>query len=84
MSSLRPKYSLLRTDKGGRPQSRSTMPHSMHADFDYFYYFLIVAPMLVAVMIYSGIKLMTYLENRRHSLGQQDNDESASNLNKRT
>lgn len=40
-------------------------PHHMHPDFNYVYYFLILAPILAVSVLYVGWKLMTYLDNRK-------------------
>lgn len=40
-------------------------PHHLHQNFDYFYVYLVAAPILMAVVIYVCWKLMNYLDNRK-------------------
>jgi len=42
-------------------------PHHLHPDFSYFYLYLILAVVLGAAMLYGGVKLMRYLDNRAES-----------------
>ena len=39
--------------------------HHGYPDFNFFYVFLILAPILVAAIIYGGVKLMKYLDKRK-------------------
>ncbi len=39
-------------------------PHHLHASPYYFYWFLVLAPILLIFMIYAGYKLMNYLDKR--------------------
>ena len=39
-------------------------PHHMHPDFNYVYYFLILAVILGAVMLFGAFRFMKYLDNR--------------------
>lgn len=39
-------------------------PHHMHPDFNYVYYFLILAVILGAVMLFGAMRFMKYLDNR--------------------
>jgi phosphate/sulfate permease len=47
-------------------------PHHMHPDFSYYYYFLILAPILAIVVTYSLIRLLTYLENRKNRRAEKN------------
>lgn len=44
-------------------------PHHMHTDMDHFYYFLVLAIVLVVVMLIAGWRILTYLERRRIAPG---------------
>lgn len=39
-------------------------PHHMHPDFNYVYYFLILAVVLTALVLFVGLKVMTFFDNR--------------------
>ena len=41
-------------------------PHHMHPDFSYFYYFLILAPIIAIVIGYIVTKLLISSENRKN------------------
>ena len=40
-------------------------PHHMHTDMDYFYYFLLLAVILVPVMLLAGIRVLRYWDHRK-------------------
>ena len=40
-------------------------PHHMHADANYFYYFLVLSVILVVAALFVGWKILTYLEQKR-------------------
>ena len=40
-------------------------PHHFHISFEGFYWFLILAPILTALVLYSGVKLMNFFEKHR-------------------
>ena len=42
-------------------------PHHLHPNFNYFYFFLILAPILVVVITYITLRLLNYLENRKQA-----------------
>jgi hypothetical protein len=39
-------------------------PHHMHPDFNYVHYFLIIAVIFSAAMLFAAPKIMSYLDNR--------------------
>lgn len=39
-------------------------PHHLHHDPNHIYYFLILAVIMVAVLLFVGVRLMSYLDNR--------------------
>lgn len=41
-------------------------PHHLHANSDYFYLYFILAPILMALVLYVCWKLMNYLDNRKN------------------
>ncbi len=49
-------------------------PHHMHPDFNYVYYFLILAVILGAAMLFGARRFMKYLDNRyeRKQSAEQD------------
>ena len=40
-------------------------PHHLHGNPDYFYLYFILAPILMAVVLYVCWRLMNYLDNRK-------------------
>lgn len=40
-------------------------PHHLHAEPNYIYLYLILAPIMMAVVFYATWKLMTFLDSRR-------------------
>lgn len=40
-------------------------PHHLHAEPNYLYAYFILAPIIMAVVLYAGWKLMTFLESRQ-------------------
>ena len=50
-------------------------PHHMHPDFNYVYYFLILAVILGAAMLFGARRFMKYLDNRYER--KQSNEKDA-------
>jgi len=49
-------------------------PHHMHPDMNYVYYFLILAVIIGAAMLFGAMRFMKYLDNRyeRKQSGEKD------------
>jgi len=70
--------------KGGRHGMilQDNDPHHMHTDFSYFYYFLILAPVIAALLFYGGVKLLNYLESQRNQFGEKPDEKNPSEIRK--
>lgn len=52
-------------------------PHHMHADYSYFYYFLVLAPVIAALLFYGAIKLLNYLESQRNQINEKPSEKKS-------
>jgi flagellar biosynthesis/type III secretory pathway M-ring protein FliF/YscJ len=61
-------------------------PHHMHPDFNYVYYFLIIAVIFAVAMLFAAPKIMSYLDNRyeRKKLVEKDSDTALDDEEKET
>lgn len=49
-------------------------PHHMHPDFNYVYYFLIVAVIFAVAIMFAAPKIMSYLDNRYERKKSKEKD----------
>ena len=61
-------------------------PHHMHPDFNYVYYFLIIAVIFAVAMLFAAPKIMSYLDNRyeRKKLVEKDSETALDDEEKET
>lgn len=55
-------------------------PHHMHPDFNYVYYFLIIAPIVAIAVIYFGMKILDRLGSRKDRRAQGKKDGTGSTV----